>query len=96
MPWSNRLYHFIFSLCLSLFTVVECILLKIFAAPPWGQLCFLTLLISGVDISLALGNEMWADVTSVTSEKEFLRASLCFCHTCDLGEVSRVVFPGLP
>lgn len=93
MPWSNRLYHFIFSLCLSLFTVVECILFEIFA---WAQLYFLTLLISGMDISLVLGNEMWAELTSITSEKEFLRANLCFCHTSDLGEVSRVGFPGLP
>lgn len=54
-----------------------CILFKILSAPPWGLLSFLILLNPGVDIKLALANEMWAEATCIISEQKLLRDSLC-------------------
>ena len=73
-----------FSLCLPLFTVESCILFKILSAPPWRLLSFLILLNPGVDIRLALTNEMWAEVTCIISEQKLLRDSLCCFVTLSL------------
>ena len=54
-----------------------CILFKILSASLWGYLSFLILLSPGVDMRLALANEMWAEVTCIISEQKLLRASLC-------------------
>ena len=66
-----------FSFCLPLFTVEGCILFKILSASFWGYLSFLILLSPGVDMRLALANEMWTEVTCIISELKLLRASLC-------------------
>ena len=62
----------------------SCILFKILSAPPWRLLSFLILLNPGVDISLVLTNEMWAEVTCIISEQKLLRDSLCCFVTLSL------------